>query len=279
MDSTEDRITRKKNYGNNILKTRLNQRENDETVGLKNSETTFENGSIGRKTNEVNKNKHRQSIRQMGVNVESLFEIKTHKVFGSDKTNASQSLFQKRFRTNGKNEDKIVHFHTETDTEDLTQSQLDQIIASARDITKQPIVKITRNKIYGNNISNFKLNQRVNGGIFRIEDSKMVFTPDECTIETKINEIHLTESKIERNNNNSEVDASFKRFLFQNYFEKLPKAENDMRASCNRCKSILRYATTCESLLRHLEVCKIIFFDLKLNLFCHNPCLHSALLQ
>lgn len=254
MDSTDIdqlviRITRKKIYGNNILKTELNQSKNGETIGIKNSETSFGNGNVERKAKEANKSNHRQ----LRKNVKSLVGMKVR-----SKRDAPKTLFQEHFRTNGKNEDKMVHFHRETDTEYLTQSQLDQMITNARDITKQPIVKITRNKIYGNNTSSVKLNQRVNGGIFRIEDGKIVFTPDECTTETKMNKIEPIESKIERNNNDSEVDASFKRILFQNYFEKLSKVENDVRASCKKCKSIFRYATTCESLLGHLKVCKII---------------------
>lgn len=255
MDSTDIdqpviRITRDKIHGNDILKTELNQSKNGETFVIKNSDTVlFGNGSVERKKNEANGSKHRQ----LSVNVESLVGMKVR-----SKRNAPQTLFQKHFRTNGKNKDEMGHFHKETDTEYVTQSQLDQMVANARDITKQPIVEITRNKIYGNNISNVKLDQRVNGGIFRKEDGKIVFTPDECTTETKMNEIEPIECNIERNNNDFEVEACFKRILLQNYFANLSKMGNDMRASCKKCKSILRYATTCESLLGHLKVCKII---------------------
>lgn len=40
---------------------------------------------------------------------------------------------------------------------------------------KQPVINVTRNKIYGHNVSKIKLNQSVNGGTFRINRGALVY--------------------------------------------------------------------------------------------------------
>lgn len=40
---------------------------------------------------------------------------------------------------------------------------------------KQPVINVTRNKIYGHNVSKIKLNQNVNGGTFRINQGALVY--------------------------------------------------------------------------------------------------------
>lgn len=57
------------------------------------------------------------------------------------------------------------------------------------------------------------------------------------------------------------IDIKFKtnyeRILFQKYFQKAFKRENNMTASCKLCNSILKSNASCYDLLLHFKVCKM----------------------
>lgn len=106
--------------------------------------------------------------------------------------------------------------------------------------TKQPIIQIKRNKIYGNNIPRIRLNQRENGEIFGIKNDEIVFTHDKDAMEIDFKMV-------------------FQKVMFGNYYTITEKYGDNVTAECKQCKSIVNDSFSIHKYLRsHLRVCILI---------------------
>lgn len=106
--------------------------------------------------------------------------------------------------------------------------------------TKQPIIQITRNKIYGNNIPRIRLNQRENGETFGIKNDEIFFTHDEDAME-------------------NDFKMVFQKVMFGNYYRITEKYGDNVTAECKKCKSIVNDSFSIRKNLRsHLRVCILI---------------------
>lgn len=104
---------------------------------------------------------------------------------------------------------------------------------------RQLAIQITKNKIYGRDISRIELNQRENGGIFRIRNGEIVYmnTPDDNARKNKFHEKH-------------------KRTLISGYYRIIGLKGNKVTAECKRCGTIVNDSvSTWYNTHRHMKVC------------------------
>lgn len=119
-----------------------------------------------------------------------------------------------------------------------------EAIAHKECLTTQTVVEIIRNKIYGDNISKIKLNQRVNGGTFKIKGGKIVFNPD----------------KNDKNASKIKTKTNWQNVLISNYYRTIKKNGNKLSAQCKSCKSFVNDSIVrCQNLRNHLKVCINLF--------------------
>lgn len=99
---------------------------------------------------------------------------------------------------------------------------------------KQAVIQITRNKIYGENISNIKLNQDGDGRTFQIKDGELVYTPEKI---------------------DGEFKANWKKIMFRNYFRIIEMNGNKLTAECKKCEKIVNDSGPANrNIRRHLKV-------------------------
>lgn len=128
---------------------------------------------------------------------------------------------------------------------------MDSVIESIK--KRQSVIQITKNKIYGNNISRIILNQRENGGTFRIRNGEIVYTPDDNARKIKFQDNH-------------------KRALISSYYRIIGLKGNKVTAECKRCGSIVNDSvSTWYNTRRHLKVCIDLRIERKIDkthVFC-----------
>lgn len=108
---------------------------------------------------------------------------------------------------------------------------------------KQTVIQIERNKIYGNNISNIKLNQNGDEG-FVIKDGELVYKP-------------------EKNGIDDEFKENWKKIMFGNYFRIIEMNGNKLTVECKNCEKIMKDSDPANrNIRRHLKVmCIVLCFE------------------